>query len=1014
MTPVPYSSYGSLSGGRQSADSFKRRSFLSFFSSLLLVLACIVGGMERAQAQNYAGSDVTLHGVTFTYDSSGWNGQNVDYYYAGGSGNGNPAVFSSTQYSGVATVSHSADGNAPDFSGYWTWQGYTDAHVETSISDSVTVNNHSYWANTRSLDYSLDSWGQLVSSSTTVYGNSSDQFITVQINSDGNGSITGYDSGFILANTWYVNTVTSTWDDYRSYNGGTYIRTSIATNYAMPYGSVETSYVHTYLPADSGTPSGFTVSYDPSGFGTISGNVTGYVINGTWYVNTTGALDSPSVNPPSPLFGRYYSFSSGTFTINYQSDGSSSYSQSATFMADGVASLTISYNGSTASLSGNDPSFGSFSATYNGSTWSGSSSRTSPTFAPSVFYNPSTPVRFRYGSADFDGHISDTYTTDDGSLTVVISGNSSNTSSADVYVNGAYGTYSGGSFNVSGYDFRTSQDTGGGGDDGGGGVTVTTRQHTSGGTYWVNGHQLNWNDGSDTTDSTGFTSNSTDNYGNPSTGDYMSISTVAPAPGEGSYTYISVTVGGVSYSGSNNSSTFQWTNNLVPDIQSSSPTIAGGPPAYLISETWSGGQYASYYVRAAPDSQYYSGPSGRMLKLSGSSGSFQVQFQNANDPYGYESYSFSHSGQAGVFTVSTPSGTVLAYTADNYSIQIPGNTPPSGYPPAIYVPGAPANYAFVGTAPDLDDPSVTDAYYVVPELGWWGSGNEVRMLKIRLSDNTVVLGLPNIRATPSEGIYDPQTHLFLQDPVKSPLPMPMYGVDPLNNNLPWQLPTPPSGFPSTALVNGEYWHFVSVDENGVLHYVGDNPGQTMTLAPSSTRAGVYDVVLTNPYNSSDTGEFHNFTFTMEHGTQVISGTDTGSTINPQNIARQSIAGDIDIFGNVLSLGSLRDDPDTAGLTMSFGDDLTTSSLSMALARPSSSWTWSHPGSLGSSTLLPAMKLNAQHRLGIYSLTDASAPAIMLDPAGVSNFKADVSVQGTLRVKARGDLGMGSFTNGPQP
>ena len=174
------------------------------------------------------------------------------------------------------------------------------------------------------------------------------------------------------------------------------------------------------------------------------------------------------------------------------------------------------------------------------------------------------------------------------------------------------------------------------------------------------------------------------------------------------------------------------------------------------------------------------------------------------------------------------------------------------------------------------------------------------------------------------------------------------------------------------------------------------------------------MALTDPFGTSDTGSFHNFTFSMEGGTGITSGTGTGTTINPLNIARQSIAGDIDIFGNVLSLGALQNDPDVAGLTMSFADDLTTSSLSMALARPSSAWTWSHPGSLNSSVLLPAMKLDASHRLGLYDPVDTSAPAILLDPAGKSNFKADVSVQGTLRVKARGDLGMGSFTNGPQP
>lgn len=977
--------------------------------AVVLLLLGMALSTHSVQAQNFAPSEITLKGTTFNYDHSEWNGNTVDYYLTYGSGN--PVVFISTPYSGVATVSHDADEYTVAFSGFWINGGYTDDHVDESVSGSVFMNNHEFGAVSRRIDYSLDGSGQLVPTTTTVYS-SSDGTITVVIDANGNGTISGTDSGYVVNGSWYVNNTQYTSDDTRSINDVSYTRTMIVTNYTVSSGNVESSSVHTY--AGNGGQS-FTVSYGPSGPGVVSGSVNGFVIDGTWYVNTTSSLSSPSYYPPSPLLGKYYNFTSGTQTTVYNSDGSSTTSEQANF-ASGGATLTINSNGSgSVTLSGNDPDYGSFSGTYSTSSysWTGTITRTASSFAGSVFYNTDVPVRFRSGTGDFSGNVTDTYSTDDNSLTVTISGDPTNNSTASVYVSGSYstsGSFYNGSFNVSGYNFRSSP------------YTVTSTPHTgpSNGvqTYWVNGYQLNWTSGSDTTDSDGFTSNSSDDWGNSSTGNWMSISVTAPAPGEGSYTTINISVGGAYYSGRDQWSygSFVWDNDEAPEISTTQPTPTGGPPAFAIA-SWDGMNFrGNYFDRGVPTSRIYNGNNSEKLRLDGSPGNFTVNFRRNNGSNPPDTYDFSFNGQAGLFTINPPSGGILfAFTASNYALQIPGNTPPSGYPPAIYVPGASSNYAFVGTGPDADIPTETAAYYVIPDLTWWGGGAEIRMLKIRLSDNAVSLSQPNQTSTLAEGYYDPSTHLFHLDPAKSGLPMPTYGVDPLNNNLPWQLPEPPAGFPATALVNGEYWRFVSVDGNGVLHYAGAYPSQTLTLTPSTSRSGVYDVALTTPYGyGNDTGEFHNFTFTMDNLNQVISGSQTGSTINPNNIPRHNIAGDIDIFGNVLSLGSLQNDPDMVGLTMSFADNLTTSSLTMALARPSSEWVWSHPGTLGSASLVPAMKLDASHRLKLYDPASTTTPAIVLDPTGKSDFKADVSVQGTLRVKARGDLSMGAFTNGPQP
>ena len=287
----------------------------------------------------------------------------------------------------------------------------------------------------------------------------------------------------------------------------------------------------------------------------------------------------------------------------------------------------------------------------------------------------------------------------------------------------------------------------------------------------------------------------------------------------------------------------------------------------------------------------------------------------------------------------------------------------------------------------------------------------IALLRIHLENGAVTLSQSD--GSLPTGTYNTETHLF-QSTHANPIPAPIYAVDPLNNGMPWGLATPPAELPATAVGGGQLWRFTDVGLDGTAHYVGVYSGQTLAMTPSTAREKVWDVVVTDPFGGNETGEFHNFTFSMNGATGVGSGDDLGTTVNHLNIQRQSIAGDIDIFGNVLSLGALKDDPDAAGLTMSFADTGTTASLNLALARPSSEWTWSHSTTAGGSSLDLMMKLDATNSLSLFDPANPGTAGIKLDPAAKSEFKADVSVQGTLRVQARGDLSMGAFTSGPQP
>jgi hypothetical protein len=115
---------------------------------------------------------------------------------------------------------------------------------------------------------------------------------------------------------------------------------------------------------------------------------------------------------------------------------------------------------------------------------------------------------------------------------------------------------------------------------------------------------------------------------------------------------------------------------------------------------------------------------------------------------------------------------------------------------------------------------------------------------------------------------------------------------------------------------------------------------------------------------------------------------------------------LDILGNALGLGSLADDPNTAGLSISFTDENNpytgrSSRTQFGMARANSSWFWTRAREDGDLDSVPQMQLDSRNRLLLYDPAQPTAPRIILDPAGHSY------------ITPQGDIGMGEFQAAPQ-
>lgn len=113
------------------------------------------------------------------------------------------------------------------------------------------------------------------------------------------------------------------------------------------------------------------------------------------------------------------------------------------------------------------------------------------------------------------------------------------------------------------------------------------------------------------------------------------------------------------------------------------------------------------------------------------------------------------------------------------------------------------------------------------------------------------------------------------------------------------------------------------------------------------------------------------------------------------------AGDLDIRGNLLSLGSWGNDPDQAGLNLLYQDGTTQSSPAAAIwtaSRPHTQWIWERVNPNTGNTL-SMMRLGADNVLTLYK-SDGDV-GITINPN-----------TGRIRIAPQGDLSMGIFTSEP--
>ena len=174
--------------------------------------------------------------------------------------------------------------------------------------------------------------------------------------------------------------------------------------------------------------------------------------------------------------------------------------------------------------------------------------------------------------------------------------------------------------------------------------------------------------------------------------------------------------------------------------------------------------------------------------------------------------------------------------------------------------------------------------------------------------------------------------------------------------------------------------------------------------------------------STFAGTFYKNGFQMAGGSPAVSSGDRegGATRATDGLGRlQAFAADLDVVGNVLTLGSWKkSNAAVAGLALQYSEDFTlpgapapspdgTALIYLTGSRQNTSWLWNHAGAAAASANAPMMLLaGADHSLSLYDPAAPAVPAIILNPSGRSRFDKPV------RIAPQGDLDMGDFKHGP--
>ncbi len=878
-----------------------------------------------------------------------------------------------------------ADTSAPVFTGNTFNYSGVDFTWDSAVEDTVYSGTGSYTQHTDTY-FHLDGDGN-ADATVTLQGRADNAGLaTVSVQGSGIGSFSGFMQGGIIQATVQTGTeydIPYNLTTYTNRDGRNYYWTSSTSSYTTDVGAETVSFNRTdnYSSSDGYS---FTVNYDSEkDYGTVSGSENGFVQIGSWSMNFNAIANSPYCGSWNfGLFGNSYSFLTSYLNSYYNSPSTQFTSAADCYSGSYGGSLIISTNSSSSQLgvfSGNDPSIGSFYGTYNQGNFTVSSvdSRSSASFAPAQIWVNDHILNWVSGSLDNSGFVTDLYSNGQAGseLTrVTVGGNlrefATNSSyNASVQINpgemgpAATGTYNNGAFSVysGGWDVRTW--------DPNRSMPVFISQNN----LWVNGSQFTFSSGS--SDSYG---NNTDTYTNPSLG------TLSLYGNSSSNVSVMLNIwGSCNYGSYNADGTYAFVMNEGYKIHTYAPI--GGPQAFWINGLLyqCSSEFNNTYICSEFRMLGLSVPDPAHVLLTGTDGMSSFTGTYANGDLGFFVCTRSSTNQQVPACPANADGSLMLASADA----------PPGLPPAVSL-GVLGILPFIGTGPDETNAAAPAAYY-----GNAASGPGTVLLRISTGDGAVTL-CDYAAQTASTGTYSTQTHLFQTLPGQ--LPMPIYGVDPLHNDKAWGLPTAPAGRPSTILVGTDVWRFMGNDENGAATYLGYYSGQSLSIGRAG-RDGFGSVTVTDPYGYSDTGTFYNNTFTLASRTDVRAADAQGQQVAVTGVGSlQTIASDLDILGNVLTLGSLKDDANTAGFTLSFTDDGNKTTLGSALSRPVAEWLWSRADAANPATAVPMMKLDANHALQLFSSSNPVTPGIVLDP----------NPNGVSHIEPQGDLDMGAFTTQP--
>lgn len=916
-----------------------------------------------------SGISLTFNGVNYTSVTTTTN--NVVSLSAG------TVTTTTTQvYTGQGTLYVAADGKVTGAeTGYFvngTW--YLNNHVG-SAANLTLPNGHAYTWYDYFTNYVKDASGQVVPVVTETYtGNNSRQFTIAA-----DGTLSGSESGCVVNGMWYVNYAHDTETvDYTAPDGTHYISRTLLTSYVPDgNGGASSSVSEAYSASASYTGlytefynSNYTGPYvgtfivDPNG--RITGDVTGYKINGNFYINGYAASPVSGLSSLS-LLGNTYAFTQGAASYAFDTQNN----PTSTHWTDNYSSPTgdqvqITYSWAagdehpTQLISGSDSYAGSFSADYTGGinnlVWQ---ARTAPSFTQATLYLNGTLLNWQSGAIDTAGVVTDTYGPDSNGRTLVFKGSvrdfMQNTGNADVSLNGAsVGSYAhGASLSIAGWDVEIS-------------APNRDTPFFSVATLWVDGSPYAFSNGYGDT-----SGNRKDVY-------LTSGGTVSISGNTASFPNASVQVNHNGEIHTGTGSFHKGGGFTVQGVDVSAIAPDTGPPAFWVGDV--------FYRRTAGTNQYTSFPTaGNSLSLDGTDPSaMRVSGTQASSP---------------IFGTFDPTVGVFVVYLQNTQSRLPacparadGSQVPSGnessFAPAVHV--GTEVWNFLGTTTDDGDNGSTAAYYgntrnavytADPAAAPLTSDDHRRLLKIRNSEQyQFVVTLTDYRTNTSAiGIYLSTNGIF-QTGATNSLPMPIYSVDPNANDTPWQPnPAPNAGSgPATILVGNQVWRY-NYQYDGNAYYMGYYDGQQLTLSAPNA-GGVRTITVTDPVNGNATGMLNdvNGSTTLSNGQTINSGTLTGAQVQPQNLA--TVGGDLGVPGNIISIGSLNGDSTTAGATLQFSDTGTQAMFGTALGRSAAQWVWWRVDPANAAGFVPTMVVDSTFGLVLYDPANPSTATVKLNPS----------------------------------